>query len=107
MNTYSVSGPASGSHSLHFIFFPRKTMRGLERSQLTVATSVLSLCEDIFVPFELLEMVYRCRPARSTTVELTIFAPLFENVSSIEGRSAQRGSLTNIGLKVREVDVLP
>jgi len=54
--TYSVSGPASGSHSLHFIFLRRKTIRGLGRSHSTVATSTSSLHETKVVRLELLAM---------------------------------------------------
>src|SRR6266705_113249 len=53
--SYSVSGPASGSHSLHFIFFPRKTIRGLERFHWTVATSTFLWQATTVVRFELLE----------------------------------------------------
>jgi hypothetical protein len=53
---YLFSGPMSGNHALHFIFLLRKTMRGLERSQLTLATSTLSLHETKVVRLELLEM---------------------------------------------------
>jgi len=55
--TDSVAGPASGNQSLHFIFFRRKTIRGMGQFQLTVAISTLSLHATKVVRFELLEIV--------------------------------------------------
>jgi hypothetical protein len=53
---YSFSGPVGGNHVLHLNFLRRKTMRGLERSHWTVATSTLSAHEIKVVRLELLEM---------------------------------------------------
>ena len=88
-----MSGPVRGSHSLHLTFFPRKTMRGLERSQSMVATSVPFLCESSVLRLPLLEMVYSGRPAGSITTALRMLAPCLEILSSIEGRSSERGCL--------------
>jgi hypothetical protein len=83
-------------------------MRGLERSQLTVATSALFLHEMSVVHFELLEMEYRDRPAVSTTVALTIFEPLLEILSPMDGRLVWRGGSTSVALKgVGGGDILP
>ena len=99
MSSYSVSGPVRGSHSLHLNFFPRKTMRGLERPQSMVATLVPFLCESSVLRLPLLEMEYRDRPAGSTTTALRMLAPCLEILSSIEGRSSERGAPTNVALK--------
>ena len=53
---YSFSGPVSGNHLLHLIFLRRKTIRGLEQSHWTVATSTLYAHEIKVVRLELLEM---------------------------------------------------
>jgi len=72
MDTYSVSGPARGNQSLHFIFFPPKTIRGLERSHSIVATLTSFVHETNIVRFELLEIEKRDLPTASTTTELTM-----------------------------------
>ena len=56
MITYSVLGPARGSHSLHLTFLPRKFMRGLCRSQSMVATLLPSLSASTTVRLSSLEM---------------------------------------------------
>ena len=74
-------------------------MRGLERSQSMVATSVPFLCESSVLRLPLLEMVYSGRPAGSITTALRMLAPCLEILSSIEGRSSERGASTNVALK--------
>jgi hypothetical protein len=56
MGMYSLLGPASFNHSLHFNFLPRNTIRGLWRSHWMVATSTLPLYDTSFVRFESLEV---------------------------------------------------
>ena len=56
MGMYSLLGPANFNHSLHFIFLPRYTIRGLWRSHWMLTISMLSLYDIIFVRLELLEV---------------------------------------------------
>ena len=61
-------------------------MRGLERSQSTVATSMLFLHATKVVHFELLEMEKRDWPDALTTSELEILELPQEILSWIDGR---------------------
>ena len=94
--TDSVPGPANGNQSLHFIFFRRKTIRGMEQFQLTVAISTLSLHATKVVRLELLEIVKRDLPAASRTAELrTLDFP--EGILSLtDGRSLWCAVLTRV-----------
>ena len=93
-----MSGLASGNHSLHRIFFRRKTIRGLERFHSTVATSASFLHATTVVRFELLEMEKRDWPDALTTTELTMLDLPRAIVSLTDGRSLWYGVLTRVEL---------
>ncbi|KAF8257315.1 hypothetical protein EI94DRAFT_1709254 [Lactarius quietus] len=79
-------------------FFPRKTMRGLEWSQSTVATSKLSLCDNGVEGLASWVDHDRIDDVRAT----------LEILSSVEGRLMWEVLSTNVALDGLEIgDVLP